>query len=142
MDNLKERQYNEALKKFDKIIKKLHINSEVVTKFKNGRRCFSNRTTLDNDIMLPIIKEYENKHDSLVYYSILSETPFGIVLDMLYVSKFEEEWYLSDIRDDKYVYTASINLTDNFMEHGLILLGNYYGILVRDIKGECVNLNS
>ncbi|MBR1377266.1 MAG: hypothetical protein IJ565_05625 [Bacilli bacterium] len=141
MDNLKERQYNEAIKRFEEIIKKLHINSEVITKFKNDRRCFSNRTTLDNDIILPIINEYEDKHDALVYYSILSSTPYGNVLDMLYVSKYEDEWYLGDITEDKYIYVASYNITTGYMEHGLILLGNYYGILVRDIEGECANLN-
>nr|MBP3259260.1 hypothetical protein [Bacilli bacterium] len=129
---MKEKQFNEAINRFNKIIKKLHINSDIINKFKSGRRCFSNRTTLDNDIMLPIIKEHENKHDSLVYYSILSHTPWGDdVLDMLYVSKYEDEWYLGEITEDNYIYVASYNITTGYMEHGLILVDNYYGILVR-----------
>ena len=129
---MREKQYNEAINRFNKIINKLHINDRVLTKFKEGRRCFSNRTECDNDIILPIIKEYEEKHDALVYYSILSYNEFGdMVLDMLYVSKYEDEWYLGEVRDDKYIYCASYNLTTNFLEHGLILLDNYFGILVR-----------
>lgn len=129
---MKEKQYNEAINRFNKIINKLHINDQVLTKFKEGRRCFSNRTDCNNDIIEPIINEYELKHDALVYYSILSYNDYGdIVSDILYVSKYEDEWYLGDITEDNYIYSASYNITAKFMEHGLILLDNYFGILVR-----------
>ena len=38
------------------------------------------------------IKEFEEKHNTLVYHVILSKTVFGTILSLLYVSEEQEVW--------------------------------------------------
>jgi len=38
------------------------------------------------------IKEFEEKHQVLVYHAILTPLIYGRMLSLLYVSKYEEEW--------------------------------------------------
>lgn len=38
------------------------------------------------------VKEFEEKHNALVYHSILVPTIYGRLLNMLYISKYTEEW--------------------------------------------------
>lgn len=42
--------------------------------------------------IMPHIKEFEERHEALVYHVILSNTSIGKVWVFLYVSKNEEEW--------------------------------------------------
>lgn len=44
------------------------------------------------------IDEFEEENSALVYHAELTETGFGRLLSMFYVSKYEEEWPLD--RDD------------------------------------------
>lgn len=61
------------------------------------------------------ISEFEEKYNSVVYLATTEKTEFGLLLDLFYVSQYEEEWsmdYDAFRNDMQCVYV--INLTDSF----------------------------
>lgn len=66
---------------------------------------------------LNLVKKFEKENNALVYHCILTHTTFGDILDMLYVSNYEEEWkYEVENYDGKYlVFSNAHNLTDEYM---------------------------
>lgn len=58
-----------------------------------------------------IIKDFETKHNALVYHAQLVHTQFGDLLSLLYVSKHEEEWKEDlEIIEEGYVIAYVYNL--------------------------------
>jgi hypothetical protein len=80
-----------------------------------------------------MIKEFEEKSNSLVYHVIHSYTEFGELLDLLFVSDDEDEWeYDLEDLDDGYAMSYCINLTDQmFSEYGTIAVKQVAGGLLR-----------
>ncbi len=44
------------------------------------------------DTIRDMIKQYEQKNNAYVYHCIYCETEFGILYNLLYVSKYEDDW--------------------------------------------------
>lgn len=80
-----------------------------------------------------IIKDFEEKYEGLVYHAILTHTSFGDLLDLLYVSKHEEEWEMdNEDLDGGYVMVYSNNLDDDMCtEFGSIAIRPVMGGLER-----------
>ena len=80
-----------------------------------------------------LVTEFEEKHDYLVYYAILSYTSMGRMLSLLYISNREEEWS-GDWKELKqgfqmsYVFNLDI---PEYSEFGLIGFRPLFGGLVR-----------
>lgn len=80
-----------------------------------------------------LVTEFEEKHDYLVYYAILSYTSMGRMLSLLYISNREEEWS-GDWKELKqgfqmsYVFNLDI---PEYSEFGLIGFRPLFGELVR-----------
>jgi len=58
------------------------------------------------------IRDFEKKNDSVVYHATLTRTEFGTILDLFYVSPYEEEW--DDDRErmhDGYSCNYALNLS-------------------------------
>lgn len=96
---LREKQKAEALKRMS-ILK---IMKEVREDFKNNDRVYYSErqnsifnATLywvsNSERYVQIIKDFEKKHNALVYHCQLTHLAFGDCLTLLFVSKYENEW--------------------------------------------------
>lgn len=87
---------------------------------------------LDED-QQKIAKEFEEEHNSLVYFAIRSYTEFGMMDSFLYVSDYAEEWEMDreDITNG-YVYAYVYNYDiPEYSEIGSIGVEERFGGLVR-----------
>lgn len=87
---------------------------------------------LDNSFK-QLVAEFEEKHDYLVYYAILSHTDIGRMLSLFYVSNREEEWSgdwkeLNEGFQMSYVFNLDI---PEYSEFGLIGFKPIVGGLIR-----------
>ena len=92
MNTLREKQMLEALERM--AILNLHPN--VITEFTTEQKLNKSFEVgilywLD-DSEIAIVKDFEQKHEALVYHVIESSTPFGKMLTLFHVSKHEDEW--------------------------------------------------
>lgn len=105
------------LKMYGPVIKDFKDNDNIMESCPPLWACYY----LDDDTMKKI-KEIEKKYNLLVYHVIRSYTEFGELLNLLYVSNYEEEWeedklFLYDGLETAYV----INLdNEDFSELGMI----------------------
>lgn len=136
-------QKAEALKRMGMI----DFHPDVPKQFeKDGTVFYSERTPLGGILYWisnepeweKLVKEFEEQYGALVYHATHEHTAFGECLDLLYVSKHEDEWYM-DIQDleckrkgefNQCVYV--LNLTEPaFSEFGTISLKEAAGGLIR-----------
>lgn len=83
--------------------------------------------------LMPYVKRFEEEYDALVYHATVEKTPFGICLDLFYVSSSKEEWNYDtyDIVDKRpYVYVYNLTIPE-FSEFGSISYDVVGGGLVR-----------
>ena len=80
-----------------------------------------------------IIEEFEKEHNAIVYHAIHIFTEFGELLNLLYVSSYDEE-YEQDKQDlkENYAFSYVVNLNDEmFSEFGSIVYKVKSGGLIR-----------
>lgn len=86
-----------------------------------------------DDEQKELVKKFEEKHNAVVYHAIYTNTAFGRMLALLYVSEYEEEWEMD--RDDLkegYPIAYVINLDDEHSsEFGSIGIKSQFGGLIR-----------
>lgn len=128
MDNLKQRQIEEAIKR----LKLLKVSKNVLEEFKESQRLYySERQNkffdgilfwLDNNPeYVKVVKGFESHFGGLVYHAQLVHTQFGDLLSLLYVSKHEEEWKEDlEIIEEGYVIAYVYNLDYTEGEFGSI----------------------
>ena len=92
MNTLREKQMQEALERM--AILNLHPN--VITEFTTEQKLNKSFEVgilywLD-DSEIAIVKDFEQKHDALVYHVVETSTPFGKMFTLFHVSKHEDEW--------------------------------------------------
>ena len=82
-----------------------------------------------------LITDFENKYNSLVFHVCHTNTEFGLLYSLLYVSSHREEWDKDITKIDINVYEVFsyvINVDcPEFSEFGYILIKNHIGGLVR-----------
>lgn len=100
---MKDKMMEEATKRM-KILEKQGLYSAAMQQWKYGRPCFSQMTnvlgtmtgvlyTFEEMPELNNLKEWlEKEYDCMVYHGIYCITPYGRLMNFLYVSKYEEEW--------------------------------------------------
>lgn len=98
-----------ALKLYPNIIKEFEKENIINKSEQNGSVWW-----LDSDEK-ELISDFENEHNALVYHVIHCNTVFGDLLNILYVSDYEEEWELdrTDIKEGCALAYVK-NLTDDF----------------------------
>lgn len=131
--DLRTMQKQEALKRLE-ILKEKGLLKNVVDDFKkNDLIYYSEQTKMGGilyyctqsngaDKYVKIIEEFEKEHNAIVYHAIHIFTEFGELLNLLYVSSYDEE-YEQDKQDlkENYVFSYVINLDDEiFSEFGSI----------------------
>ena len=110
--------------------------NEVITDFKNGQLYKTEQLGIlyyINDKEKAVVKDFEEKNNAMVYHILHSNTEFGELLALLYVSKYKEEWQMDreDLRDNialSYVYNVDC---PDFSEFGSIGFAQRFGGLVR-----------
>lgn len=116
----KQKQKEEAIKR----MKLLQLMPQVIKDFeKNDRVYYSERQSaifnatlywLDNHKeYVDLVKEFEKKHNALVYHAQLTHLVYGDNLALFYVSNEEEEW-AQDKKDiiNGQLYSRVLNLDD------------------------------
>lgn len=128
----KQRYKKEAIKR----MKALGIIDDTIQQFEQGDLVSyslqGGNYWLDSTFK-QLVTEFEEKHDYLVYYAILSYTNIGRMLSLFYISNREEEWS-GDWKELKqgfqmsYVFNLDI---PEYSEFGLIGFRPLFGGLVR-----------
>lgn len=129
----KEKMRKEAIKRMklfgicSKAIMALEQHNQVYISMENGV------FPIKNDELNKEIKKFEQKYNTYVYHCIYTECEFGILYNLLYVSKYADEWQfeLTDIQNG-FPTARVINVTDpNLSESGAITVMPLYGGLRR-----------
>ena len=139
-NTLKQRQKEEAIKR----MKLLQIMPQVIQDFKkNDKLYYSERQNsfflatlywVDNhEEYVSAIKEFEEKHNALVYHAQLTHLEFGDNLALFYVSEYEEEWEMDkDNILEGQVFSRVINLDCEYdSDFGYIGIKPFMGGVVR-----------
>ena len=119
-----------------KRMKKLRIWTTAIDEFRNEDKVNVSRSGflywLNNDYK-KLVSDFEKEYGGVVYLCIESDTEFGKLLSVLYVSCRPDEWS-SDMQDLKegcpLVYVFNLDC-DYFSEFGSIGIRNRFGGLVR-----------
>ena len=119
-------------------MKMLGLNDKIIEKFEKDNiiTCSYQQTDFE-----PYVKEFQDSHPSdLVYHVIESPTSFGRILNILFVSKYREDWdYELQMENMKgtnlkvyYPMVYARNITDDMLSDlGTIVFLFFYGNLVR-----------
>ena len=132
----REEKINEAVER----MKALQIMPETIEQFKEGKVSQSisgfmywiDKNTENN--LLEQIKEFEQKHEAVVYYVITTNTNFGLLYNLLFVGNDKSEWeYEREGIAENYVFSYVINNNKPlFSEFGTIGVGQQFGGLIRN----------
>lgn len=120
-------------------LEKLGLCKAVIDDFKSGILNASEQEPIPgalyhlSDEEKSIVEEIEKKYGGMVYHCIRCNTEFGELFNMLYVSKYEEEWEMdNDGLEEGYVFAYVKNLSESlFSEFGTIVVEQANGGLVR-----------
>lgn len=127
----RQKQKQEALKR----MKLLKLHSNVINEFKQEDVVYySERLNAifdgilywvsNNPQFVELIKEFETKHNALVYHAHYTNTTFGGCLTLLYVSQYEEEWEMDkhDLSETEIHTCAYVIIPDDpdFSEFGYV----------------------
>lgn len=132
---LKEARKTERARKHAiKIMKTIGLSENVISRFENGEVTLSNYGVVEmlSEKVKELIKESE-KSGSLVYHAIYSKTNFGVLVNLLYVSAYENDWEceLSSARTGSIVADCNNITYPECSEHGYISVAPYGEGLVR-----------
>ena len=119
-------------------MKMLGLNDKIIEKFEKDNiiTCSYQQTDFE-----PYVKEFQDSHPSdLVYHVIESPTSFGRILNILFVSKYREDWHFELQMENMkgtnltvyYPMVYARNITDDMLSDlGTIGVLNINGNLVR-----------
>lgn len=102
-EDLKQLQKKEALERLNILHKQYNLMYNVVTEFEKEDVIYYSEYMNKNmqgilywlsneERYVNAVKEFEEKHQALVYHAILVPMEFGLTLSLLYVSPHTEEW--------------------------------------------------
>lgn len=137
MSNKKETMKQEAASR----LRKLGVNDGVIKDFEND---VLNVTVVEKGVFLgtlshlddnekEMVRKIEEEYGGLVYHCIRCESYFGRLFNMLYVSKYEDEWEYDNMRIGQSLVFAYVeNLSDPICsEFGSIEVVKNNGGLIR-----------
>ena len=129
----RQRMKEEAIDRLNK----LEVNPEIIDIFKTdnvitkseGLGLINSLTKDENKI----INDWAEETKNLPYHAILTDTQFGVILNILYVSNYEDDWdYENFTIESGNVIVYAINLTNSYMSDiGIIGVAKVQGGLVR-----------
>ena len=136
----KEKQKQEAIKR----MKILKLHPATIEVFKTGDVIFYSESlsrdfqgmlywVSNKEEFVELIKDFETRHEVLVYHAILGHYDFGTCLSLLYVSNDKSEWTRdrNDLRENlAYAYVHNFDVPE-FSEFGIIGLKPVNGGVTR-----------
>ncbi len=136
-----EEQRNEAIYRIKELTKKFNLNSNMLDFFENGKiyglDYVENSKIKDrNKLISKIIAEYQDKHNSVVYYYFIVDINIEgytlEVLNMFYVGQYKEDWEIERLSNDNEVYIRTYELDNpNYPELGFVKVDSVNGNLIR-----------
>lgn len=142
--DLKQLQKTEAIKRLKILQDKFELMETVTKEFEKEDTLYYSEYVSkscpallywvsNNEEYKKTIKQFEQKHNALVYHSILTHTTFGTILTLLYVSEEQEVW-----QEDKEQLQEGLPLAycinledDNSSEFGGVQISGSMGGIVR-----------
>lgn len=139
MEDIKETQRQECIRRLEMLTKKYDLCKNILKEFKKDNTIYYSENGFlywlsNKQEYVDIIKNFEKKYGAMVYFTILSHTDFGDILNIFYVSKEQEEWYMDidNIRNSNYSMVYAENLSEPiFSEFGTIIIAEKFGSLER-----------
>lgn len=140
---MEEKLKNELNERFDILEKYFHISKNIKKEFmKNGTVYYTEPNGAlywcnelgGGEQYEKLIKEFEEKHQgSKVYFAMHTFTEFGELLNLLFVSQYEEDWeYEKEDLKQGIAFSYVYNLDDDICsEFGSIGIRGIIGGLVR-----------
>lgn len=143
----KEQQRQEAIVRL-RILEEKGLMPQVRKDFEQGTLNYSERMTIPrfgtNGILYwlnqnaefeKVVRDFEERTDSVVYHATHEVFEgIGRILDLFYVSKYEEEWQNRADLEDGYSLVYAVNLdADWYSEFGVIGFSVCGGGLVRTV---------
>lgn len=106
----REMQIKEAVKR----MKNLNIHPNAIRELEKENKInvstFMGALFWATEEQQKIIKEFESRHNAVVYHCIDTYSNFGHLLNMLFVSEYEEEW---EMDNDDIVHGQVIAMVEN-----------------------------
>lgn len=137
---MREKQKQEALQRMEVLIEKFNLNPNLHNYLFEDKLYYSYLTaggllgSIDTvsyeEENERICQEFEEKYGAYVYHAIESETIYGKMVALLYVSKNEQEWEYERLSAD-YITAYVYNFTDEQGAFGDIFLAAVDGALIR-----------
>ena len=132
MKPTKEEQRKECLTR----MKLSGLCREVIEDFQKGQLYKTERLGILyylNNNEMAVVKDFEEKNNAVVYHILHSNTEFGELLAILYVSQYKEEWEMdrADLQEGialSYVYNVDC---PDYSEFGSIGFARKFGGLIR-----------
>lgn len=136
-----EKQRQEGTERLAELVNMLELNPNLLKYLKEGRIYYSYVVSglfgcIDIITYEPeyarLCSEFEENTGAYVYHAIETDTPYGKLLTMLFVSSEENEadWKRERVSGEvAFVYVY--NVTEDFGEYGSILLASDNGALLR-----------
>ena len=132
MKPTKEEQRKECLTR----MKLSGLCREVIEDFQKGQLYKTERLGILyylNNNEMAVVKDFEEKNNAVVYHILHSNTEFGELLAILYVSQYKEEWQMDrkDLQEGiAFSYVYNLDCPD-LSEFGSIGFARRFGGLIR-----------
>lgn len=143
-ENLKELQKKEALERLKILQNEFELMETVVKEFEQKDTVYYSEDIAPNyngilywisnkEDYANAVKQFEEKHNAVVYHTILNHTIFGTILNLLYVSEHQDEWSMDrEQLEDGLPFVYCVNLEDDHCsEFGGIQIDGRNGGIVR-----------
>ncbi len=134
-----KKQKEEALYRMRQLTEAFDLNPNLVKYLEEGRVYYSYITGISwacvDTIMydpsyVEVIKNFEEESGGYVYHAIETESIYGKMLTLLFVSPREKNWGMERLTEN-YIYSYVYNFSDADGERGDVFLSSDNGALVR-----------
>lgn len=137
MSDIKEKILNEAKDRLDKLVSKYNMNKQIYTDYIESGELYCTdfycdvRKLSTNSSANRLVKSICESHEIVPYYVIMSHTWFGDLINILFVSKYEEDWRI-ERESGGIVHCYVENLIHPInSEYGSIAIKSIGGTLIR-----------
>lgn len=150
MNNLKEEQRKEAIKRLKNLTKEYNLKSIILEEFETNEKIYFSEDVLlgatakieelsKNQNFMDVVSNFEKEHNALVYHcisipkSILGKLSiYGGTLSLLYVGNDKKQWELEEVSKNGCMYAYGYNLDkEEYSEFGDIFVSGITGALSR-----------
>ena len=132
IDNIKK----EAIKRLEKLrlkdeVKNMFTNEDKIYLSERQNKLFPATLFYLDERYKKMVEDFEKENGHKVYHCILTRTTFGTILDMLFVSKYEDDWEyeFEEYEDGSF---RLMSMANNLDDESMSDMGS---IIVRPVMG-------